>query len=293
MAESNRTASIAQQFESSRPRLRVLAYRMLGTLADADDAVQESWLRVSRSDTSIVENFDGWVTTLTSRVCIDMLRRRASRRENLAGLAVDGPPRSPARVDPESEAMLVDAIGSALMIVLENLSPAERVSYVLHDMFDVPFEEIATVVGRSEAAVRQLASRGRRRARGATPGPAPDAVREREVVRAFLAASREGDFEALLELLSPDVVFRADAAGVRLGATREARGSTSIIEGILKNPGPALRALVDGRPAVVRLAGDAPVAAVTFTIEKGKITGIELVGDPEAVGRLDIVLLPD
>lgn len=293
MKSSDQQDWLEARFEESRTRLRLLAFRMLGTLAEADDAVQESWLKISRSDTSAVKNFDGWLTTVTSRVCIDMLRTRKARKETLVGLEVDGTARRPATIDPEREVLLAESIGSALLIVLEELSPAERVSFVLHDMFDVPFDEVAAIAGRSETAVRQLASRARRRVRGMPPRADADAVREREIVQAFYAASREGNFEALLELLSPDALFRADEAGVRLGAGKMVRGSVAIAERVLRGAGEGEvhYALVNGRPSVVGTVFGEPRVIVAFTIEDGKITEIRLSADPEVVAGLDVVFM--
>src|SRR5712692_7613100 len=197
---------LADRFEASRNHLRSVAYRMLGSMSEADDAVQEAWLRVSRSGTSGVENLGGWLTTVVARVCLDLLRSRKSRREEPLGVHLQDP-----LANPEHEALLADSVGLALLVVLETLTPAERLAFVLHDMFAVPFEEIAPIVGRTPDAARQLASRGRRRVQGAAPSPDTDLTHQREIVDAFLAASRAGDFDALLAVLDPDVVFRADA----------------------------------------------------------------------------------
>jgi RNA polymerase sigma factor (sigma-70 family) len=220
---------LADRFEEQRTNLRAVAYRMLGSLAEADDAVQEAWLRLSRSDTSGVENLGGWLTTVVGRVCLDMLRARRSRREESLGAHVPDPIVSPEDgVHPEHEALLADSVGLALLVVLETLSPAERLAFVLHDMFDVPFDEIGAIVGRSPAAARQLASRARRRVKGAAPIPDADLGRQREVVGAFLAAARGGDFDALLAVLDPDVVLRADAGGVPAGVSRVIRGAPAV-----------------------------------------------------------------
>src|SRR5947207_1668953 len=210
----NETDWLAERFEAHRGHLRAVAYRMLGSLAEADDAVQDVWLRLSRSGTENVENLGGWLTTIVARVCLNVLRSRQVRREESLDAHVPDPVISRADgVDPEHEALLADSVGLALYVVLDTLAPAERLAFVLHDMFDVPFDEIAPMVGRSPAAARQLASRARRRVRGAAPTPDPDLARQREVVDAFLAASRAGDFEALVAVLDPDVVFRVDAGG--------------------------------------------------------------------------------
>src|SRR2546425_2625449 len=212
---------LAEEFEANRTRLRAVAYRMLGSLSEADDAVQESWLHLSRSGTIGVENLGGWLTTVVARVCLDMLRSRKSRREEyLSAHMPEQIVSGEAGTDPEHEALLADSVGPALLLVLETLAPAERLAFVLHDMFAVPFDEIAPIVGRSPAAARQLASRARRRVQGAATVPETDRVRQREGVDAFLAASRGGDFDALLAVLDPDVVLRADPAAVRAGASR-------------------------------------------------------------------------
>src|SRR6266849_11078222 len=220
---------LAEQFEASRSHLRAVAYRMLGSLSEADDAVQESWLHLSRSDTSGVENLGGWLTTVVARVCLDMLRSRESRREEPLGVHVSEPIVSPQDgIDPEQEALLADSVGLALLVVLDTLKPAERLAFVLHDIFAMPFDEIAPIVGRSPTATRQLASRARRRVRGAARVQDPDLTYQREVVDAFLAASREGNFDALLAVLDPDVVFRADRTAVSAGASGEVRGAASV-----------------------------------------------------------------
>ena len=225
---------LAEQFEGHRGHLREVAYRMLGSRSEADDAVQEAWLRLSRSDTGAVENLGGWLTTVVARVCLDMLRWRKSRREE--PLETHGPNLVMSREnrgDPEHEVALCESVGLALLVVLETLAPAERVAFVLHDMFDLPFDEIAHVVGRTEAAARQLASRARRRVRGSPTVPAADLSRQREVVEAFLAASRGGDFEALLSVLDPDVVVRADRTAVPTGAPTEVRGAPAVARNAL------------------------------------------------------------
>src|ERR671917_501471 len=230
---------LAQRFEENRTHLRAVAYRMLGSISEADDAVQEAWLRLSRSDTSGIENLGGWLTTVVGRVCLNMLRSRRSRREEplgepQVGVHVPDPIVSRADgLDPEHEALLADSVGLALLVVLETLPPAERLAFVLHDMFAVPFEEIAPIVGRSEVAARQLASRARRRVQGATPSPDTNLPHQREVVDAFLAAAHGGDFEALLAVLDPDVVLRSDGGLVRPGLSREVRGARAVAEGAL------------------------------------------------------------
>src|SRR3989441_13163523 len=238
---------LAERFEANRSHLRKVAYRMLGSPTDAEDAVQEAWLRLSRSGTSGVENLGGWLTTVVARVCLDMLRSRKSRREEPFDARVPEP--LAARedpIDPEHEALLADSIGLALLVVLETLAPAERVAFVLHDMFDLPFDEIAPIVGRSPTAARQLASRARRRVQGAATVPDADLTRQREVVDAFLAASRGGDFDALLAVLDPDVVLRADRAAVAAGASGEVRGAPAVARQFSGRARVAQPALVNG-----------------------------------------------
>src|SRR6266852_2902561 len=220
---------LAEEFEANRTRLRAVAYRMLGSLSEADDAVQESWLHLSRSDTSGIENLGGWLTTVVARICLDMLRARNSRREESLEAAVSESIESREEgIDPEQEALLADSVGLALLVVLGTLDPAERLAFVLHDIFAVPFDEIAPIVGRSPTAARQLASRARRRVRGAATVPDAELSRQREVVDAFLAAARGGEFDALLALLDPDVVFRADRAAVAAGSSGEVRGASAV-----------------------------------------------------------------
>jgi len=290
MGNDQHGVSVEERFEQNRPRLRLLALRLLGTLAEADDAVQESWLRVSRADVRAIDSFEAWVTTLASRVCIDMLRARAARRETLVGLHVDGIARVSRMVDPEREALLAEAIGSALLTVLETLSPPERVSLVLHDMFDVPYEEVAALLDKTEAAVRQLASRARRRVRDAPQSADVDAAREREVVRAFLAASREGNFDALLALLSPDAVSRADKVAAALGA-ETILGNTAIAQRIARGGLNPRYALVNGKPGLVGMVNGSLRVVLTFTIESGKIVEIHVTAGSDIVNRLDLVLL--
>src|ERR687885_1696789 len=250
---------LAQRFEENRTHLRAVASRMLGSSSEADDALQEAWLRLSRSDTSEVENLGGWLTTVVGRVCLDLLRSRRARREEplgeVPGARVAQPIGSRADgIDPEQEALLADSVGSALLVVLETLTPAERLAFVLHDMFSVTFEELAPIVGRSPTAARQLASRARRRVRGASPVPDADLTRQREVVDAFLAASRDGDFDALLAVLDPDVVLRSDGGAVRAGLSRKVRGAAAVAEQTLtfSRLSPFIRrALVNGVAGVV------------------------------------------
>ena len=260
---------------------------MLGSRSEADDAVQEAWLRLSRADASEVENLGGWLTTVVARVSLDMLRSRRSRREE----PLDGVP-DPAggsRTDPEAEAVLADSVGAALLVVLETLTPAERLAFVLHDMFAVPFEEIAAIVDRSPTAARQLASRARRRVQGAAT-PDADLARRRHVVAAFLAASRSGDFEALLALLDPDVVLRADATVVRTGAAAELFGATAVASTFAGRAQAAQPALVDGSAGAVWVRDGQPRVVFDFTITDGRIVAIDLLADPDRLGELDLVV---
>jgi RNA polymerase sigma-70 factor (ECF subfamily) len=283
---------LAERFETQRARLNAVAYRMLGSQPEAEDAVQEAWVRLSRSDTSEVDNLAGWLTTVTARVCLDMLRSRASRREApLGDGAVEAGVGTGAGADPQDEAVLADSVGLALLVVLDTLSPPERLAFVLHDLFAVPFEEIAPIVGRTPAAARQLASRGRRRVRGASAGRELDPARQREVVGAFLAASREGDFASLVELLDPDVVLRADGAAVLAGAEPEVRGAHSVAATFSGRARAARLALVDGVVGAVWAHGGRPRVVFGFTVAHGKVVGIDLVADPERLSRLHIAAL--
>src|SRR5215472_15949898 len=283
---------MAERFEEHRTHLRAVAYRMLGSQAEADDAVQESWLRLSRSGASGVENLGGWLTTVTARVCLDMLRSRQSRREEPVG--VDVPEPSVSRQEaagPEQEVLLADSVGLALLVVLEALAPAERVAFVLHDMFDLPFGQIGPIVGRSPAAARQLASRARRRVRGADAAPGAGPGRQREVVGAFLAAARGGDLGALVALLDPDVVLRSDSAAVRIGATHEVRGAAEVAGTFAGRAKVARLALVNGSPGAVWAQHGEPRVVFTFTISSGRIAAIGLLADPAHIRGLDLVIL--
>ena len=286
---------LAARFEAHRGHLRAVAYRMLGSLSEADDAVQEAWLRLNRSDPSGVENLGGWLTTVVARVCLDMLRARRSRREEPLEARVPGPIVSRrAGTDPEHEALLADAVGLALLVVLETLAPAERLAFVLHDMFAVPFDEIAPIVGRSPTAARQLASRARRRVRGAATGPDADLARQRDVVDAFLAAARGGDFDALLAVLDPDVVLRADRAAVPSGAPREVRGAAAVAKrAALGGARAAQPALVNGAVGVVVAPRGRLLMVLGFTVSRGKIVEIDAIADPERLRRLDLAVLAD
>jgi RNA polymerase sigma-70 factor (ECF subfamily) len=280
---------LANEFDHHRAHLRAVAQRMLGNTGEADDAVQEAWLRLSRSDAAEIDNLGGWLTTVVARVCLDLLRSRTSRRET--GLAeVESAPRvADEPADPEQEAVLADSVGLALLVVLDSLTPAERLAFVLHDLFAVPFDEIAPVLDRTPEATRQLASRARRRVRGSTADP--DRTRQREVVRAFLAASREGDFEGLLALLAPDVVMRADATVVSFGSAAEARGPQAVAETFAGRARAARLALVDGVPGLAWFQDGEPRVVFDFLVDGDRIVGIDLLADPEVLVELELSLL--
>src|SRR3989454_11213760 len=283
---------LAERFEEHRTRLRAVAYRMLSPLSDADDAVQEAWLRLSRANTGSVENLGGWLTTVVARVCLNMLRSRKSRREEPLGVNVPDPIISRVDgIDPEHEALLADAVGLALLVVLDTLTPAERVAFVLHDMFAVPFDEIAPIVGRSPAAARQLASRARRRVQGSSTVPDADGNRKREIVDAFLAASRGGDFGALLAVLDPDVVLRVDRAAAKVGAPSEGRGAAAVAETFSGRARAAQPALVNGLPGLVWAPGVRPRMMFGFTIAGGRIVAIDLIAHRERIRQLDLSIL--
>jgi RNA polymerase sigma factor (sigma-70 family) len=284
---------LAERFEEHRPRLRGVAYRMLGSLSEADDAVQEAWLRLSRTDASEVENLGGWLTTVVARVSLNMLRSRNVRREDALGVHMPDPIVDRADgVDPEHEALLADSVGLALLVVLETLSPPERLAFVLHDIFAVPFDEIAPIVDRSPEAARQLASRARRRIQSENTVPDADLDTQRRVVDAFLAAAREGDFEALLEVLDPDVVLRRDVAP--LGGSREVQGARAVAGqalaytrfGALMQP-----ALVNGAVGAVAILDGEPFAVGAFTVRGGRIVEIDILADPKRLRELDLTIL--
>ncbi|GAA5610862.1 sigma-70 family RNA polymerase sigma factor [Streptomyces platensis] len=287
---------LAERFEENRGRLRAVAYRMLGSLSEADDAVQEAWLRLSRTGGDEVQNLGGWLTTVVGRVCLDQLRMRKARREDSLEVHVPEPVVSrPDTVDPEQEALLADSVGLALLVVLETLTPAERLAFVLHDMFAVPFDEVAPLVDRTPAAARQLASRARRRVQGA-PAPDTDLARQQEVVDAFLAASRGGDFEGLLAVLDPDVVLRADAGSAPDGLSKLVRGARAVVEQALtfSRFAPFARpALVNGTPGLVTAQGGQPLAVMGFTLAHGKIVEINILADLARLSRLDLSILDD
>ena len=283
---------LTEQFEANRTHLRAVAYRMLGSLSEADDAVQESWLRLSRSDTSDVENMGGWLTTVVARICLDMLRSRESRREeSLDELVADPIVSSEEGTDPEHEVILADSVGLALLVVLETLNPAERLAFVLHDLFALPFDEIAPIVGRSPTATRQLASRARRRVQGAATDSDVDLSRQREVIDAFLAASRGGDFDALLAVLDPDVVLRADQTVMDIGASKEVRGALAVAEQFSGRARAAKPAIVNGAFGLVWAPGGQARVVFSFTITNGKIVAIDMLADPERLREMDLTML--
>jgi RNA polymerase sigma-70 factor (ECF subfamily) len=287
---------LADRFEEHRAHLRAVAYRMLGSLADADDAVQDAWLRLSRSGTDEVENLGGWLTTIVARVCLNMLRSRNVRREDSVEARLPDPIVSrDAELQPEDEALLADSVGLALLVVLDTLSPSERLAFVLHDVFELPFEEIAPMVGRSPGAARQLASRARRRVKGAAlAAPDPDVSRQREVVDSFFSAARGGDFDALVAVLDPDVVLRADWGARRATASGIIRGAAAVAGQALlfKNPDAVLHpALVNGAAGVVVTVGGRPFALMGFIVVEGRIIEIDAIADPERVSRIAAAVL--
>jgi RNA polymerase sigma factor (sigma-70 family) len=285
---------LAEQFEANRSHLRAVAYRMLGSLSEADDAVQESWLHLSRSDTSGVENLGGWLTTVVARVCLNMLHSRKSRREESLEASVPEPiTREPGGIDPEQEVLLADSVGLALLVVLDTLSPAERLAFVLHDIFAVPFNEIANIVECSPTAARQLASRARRRVRGAPKVSDADLTTSRAVVEAFLTASRDGDFDALLAVLDPDVVFRSDRVAVSRGAAGETCGALAVARQLSGRAQGARPVLVNGAVGVVVAPRGRLALLIRFTIRHGKIVEIDAVADPAHLHQLRLAVLDD
>ena len=279
---------LTEAFEPHRDRLRAIAYRMLGSTAEAEDAVQETWLRLDGTDIA-VHNLGGWLTTVIGRICLDMLRSRAARRERPLDEPVEPPEYT---IDPEQEALLADSVGAALIVVLDTLTPAERLAFVLHDLFAVPFTEIAPILGRSTAAVKMLASRARRRVRGADPPSDADPSRRTALVRAFLAASRDGDFEALLGFLDPDVEVTADDAAVKAGAPAELHGAAAVARRFTGRPQTALPALVGGSAGVTILRGGKPLVVFDFVVTGDRIAHIDVIGDPEHLRLLDLRVLP-
>ncbi|MEV0125374.1 RNA polymerase sigma factor SigJ [Streptomyces sp. NPDC050703] len=290
-----RHAALATAFEEHRPRLNAVAYRMLGSLGESEDAVQEAWLRLSRSDAAEVRNLGGWLTTVVGRICLDLLRSRQSRREDSLDVSLETHVPDPVlsrldTVDPEQEVLLADSVGLALLVVLDTLAPAERLAFVLHDMFAVPFEDIAPVVERSAAATRQLASRARRRVRGSTPAAETDVAKQREVVDAWMAATRAGDFEALLELLDPDVVLRADSGDLAAGLSKLMRGAETVAGQAAMFASLAdvqTVVLVNGLPGLIAAPGGKVFSVGAFTVVDGRITEINIIADPERLRRLD------
>jgi RNA polymerase sigma-70 factor (ECF subfamily) len=288
---------LAQRFQEHRPHLRAVAYRMLGSLAEADDAVQESWLRLSRADTDDVRNLGGFLTTIVARVCLNMLRTRTSRREEPLDAHVPDPIVSPSTgPDPEQQVLLADSVGLALLVVLQTLTPAERLAFVLHDMFGMAFDEIAPIVDRSPTAARQLASRARRRVQGTEPESDP--VRQHEVVDAFLAAARAGDFEALIAVLAPDVVLRADggASAAGVGPSTVVRGAEQVATQALsfaRFAQFARHALVNGAAGLVNVVEGRPRAVMGLTVRDGRIVEINILADPERLSRIDLTVLDD
>ena len=299
----NEESWLAEQFHAHRTHLRAVAYRMLGSAPEADDAVQEAWLRLSRADARDVENLRAWLTTVVARVCLDMLRSRNTRREESLDTSS---PDSAATIDestPEREALLADSVGPALLLVLDTLAPAERIAFVLHDMFGVPFDEIAPIVGRSATATRQLASRARRRVQGTAAVPGANRDRQREIVSAFLAASRDGDFDRLLAVLDPDVVLRADQVAVDAAAarrvagapelSREVRGSLAVAKTFSGRAQAARLAVIDGAMGAAWAPGGQPRVVFAFAVAGEKIVGIDILADPETLRAIEVKLVEE
>ena len=288
---------LAGRFEENRSRLRAVAYRMLGSLGEAEDAVQEAWLRLSRSDAGNIENLSAWLTTVVARVCLDVLRSRKSRGEESLGAQLQEPTgKKGAGSNPEQEAMLADSVGLALLLVLDRLAPAERVAFVLHDLFGLSFEEIATIVERSPAATRQLASRARRRMQGVAKPPSASLSRQREVIDAFLTALRAGDVEGLMAVLDPDLVVRVDGAAARAGVPQEVRGAQNWAKGAVvfaRFIRPATVCLVDGALGAVLAPGGRLARVLRFTMKDGKIAQIEIFADAGRLELLELAVLPD
>jgi RNA polymerase sigma-70 factor (ECF subfamily) len=282
---------LAERFQEHRPRLRAVAYRMLGSTSDADDAVQESWIRLTRSDTDAIDNLEAWLVTVVGRVALNMLRSRKRQREAPLDEHFPDPIIDPADgIAPEHEALLADSVGLALLVVLETLTPAERLAYVLHDMFSVPFDEIATILDRSPEAARQLASRGRRRIRGADPIPDADPAAQEEIVGAFIAASRHGDFDALVAVLDPDVVRRADIGG---GVVVELRGAAKVARNAMAAARQDLvvhRALINGAPGWVAVRDGAAYSVGALTLQNGRVSAVDILVDRERLAHLDLTV---
>ena len=293
--------ALTARFEEQRPRLRAVAYRLLSSTSEAEDAVQETWLRLTRADAGAVENLGGWLTTVITHVCLDMLRARKTREGAMPALGTEGVAEASSAGDPEREALLADAVGAAMMVVLDTLSPAERVAFVLHDLFGLPFDEIGAMVGRSAVATRQLASRARRRVQGAREREEHELPSQREVAQAFLVASREGDLEAVLAVLNPNVVLRVDAAAVRGAAANEARGAPRLVPEtrgaaevarvFLGSARAAQSTLVDGTPGAAWWHAGKARVVWTFKVVQGRIVELEVVANPKAIARLEVLLL--
>jgi RNA polymerase sigma factor (sigma-70 family) len=293
-------ASLSARFEENRPRLRAVAYRMLGSTSETEDAVQETWLRITRADTGAVDNLGGWLTTVITHVCLDMLRARKTRENAAPAVGAEGAAAAPEPTDPEREVLLADAVGSAMMVVLDTLSPPERVAFVLHDLFALSFEDIGGIVGRSSVATRQLASRARRRVQGAGERE-KELPSQREVAQAFMAASRDGNLEAVLAVLDPDVVLRVDPVAVKAAAANEAKGAPRLVREVrgaadvarvfLGTAQAARPALVDGTPGAAWAPGGHPRAIWAFKVEQGRIVEVQFIADPKKIARLDVLLL--
>ncbi|MFI6787373.1 RNA polymerase sigma factor SigJ [Nonomuraea sp. NPDC050383] len=286
---------LTDRFEEHRPQLRAVAYRMLGSVSEAEDAVQDAWLRLNRADTSEVENLGAWLTTVVARVCLNALRSREHRREDPLEVRVPDPIiSSEDGADPERQAVLADSVGLAMLVVLETLTPAERLAFVLHDMFAVPFEEIAPMIERSPAAARQLASRARRRVQGQAPAPDPDLGRQRDVVNAFLAAARDGDFDALVSVLHPDVVLRSDGGTARARQTVLISGARAVAAQAVtfgRLSSFARPALINGAAGIVVVAQERPISVMAFTVAGGQIAAVDVLSDPDRLNALDLTVL--
>jgi RNA polymerase sigma factor (sigma-70 family) len=293
-------ASLSARFEENRPRLRAVAYRMLGATGEAEDAVQETWLRITRADAGAVDNLGGWLTTVITHVCLDVLRARKTRENAAPAVLAEGAAAAPEPTDPEREVLLADAVGSAMMVVLDTLSPAERVAFVLHDLFALSFEDIGAIVGRTAVATRQLASRARRLVQGAGERE-EELPSQREVAQAFMAASRDGNLEAVLAVLDPEVVLRVDPVAVKAAAAREARGAPRLVREVrgaadvarvfLGSAQVARPALVDGTPGAAWAPGGHPRGIWAFKVEQGRIVEVQFIADPKSIARLDVLLL--
>lgn len=285
----------AEKFEANRPHLRAVAYRMLGSRTEAEDAIQETWLRLMKSDASDIENLSGWLTTVTARICLDLLRSRKSRREEPLTIHVPEPMvvhEAGSGTDPEQDALLADSVGLALLVVLEKLNPAERLAFVLHDMFDVSFDDISPILGRTTVATRQLASRARRRVQDAPSTAEADLTRQRHVVNAFFTASRDGDLQALLAVLDPEAVFRPDAVAARMGSVTEIRGRADVAKTFNGRAQAARLAVINGAVgAIVVIGGQLRIALLCAVNEGGMITSINVVADPQGLRELEIVLV--